>query len=538
MSRLIAITDDAVREIPFAPGSSAREILAAGDLPVRSGCSGNGACGLCLVRVEGGEAGEPTRIERLLLRPDQLALNTRLACQLMPEGDLCIRVLSKASKSNWRDLDPTRLFPTPAHVNGRAGTPSKEATYGLAVDLGTTHISLALRDLENGRRVAGRIGMNPQRHFGTDVLTRLMAASESPEQAQNLARIVLDAIKDALLDMASRDGFSPGKVVRIAIVGNTPMLAILTQTDSSVLLQPRSWERPIDCRLDTCQTWPAILGIHPQASVEVVSALGGFVGSDLLAGVLATGLTDNAGGLLIDFGTNSEIALWDGNTLWVTSAAGGPAFEGCQTQCGMPAETGAIYRARRQRDSSRWHFAAIGGENGNGGKGFCGSGLVDLIAGLRDAGDLTNTGKFTDVTCGEGLLIEPANPGLRLTREDVDMFQRAKAAIGTGIWTLLAQAGMRTADLRRVCVCGAFGQHLNPHNAKAIGLLPEIAAERVELCGNTALAGCERLLLSEEAAADLTSLRQRAAVINLSQRSDFDDLFLKNLYLQPLKAQP
>jgi uncharacterized 2Fe-2S/4Fe-4S cluster protein (DUF4445 family) len=491
------------------------------------------------VRVEGGDAGEPTRIERLLLRPDQLALNTRLACQLMPEGDLCIRVLSKASKSNWRDLGPSRLFSPPAHRSGRAGKPSKEATYGLAVDLGTTHISLALRDLEDGRWLSGRVGMNPQRHFGTDVLTRLIAASESPEHAQNLARIVLDAIRDALLDMASRDGFSPGTVVRIAVVGNTPMLAILTQTDSSVLLQPRFWERRIDCRLDTCQAWPGILGIHPQASLEVVSPLAGFVGSDLMAGVLATGLTDNPGGLLIDFGTNSEIALWDGNTLWVTSAAGGPAFEGCQTQCGIPAETGAIYRARRQRDSSRWHFEAIGGENGNGEgvKGFCGSGLVDLIAGLRDAGDLTSTGKFADVTCGEGILIEPANPGLRLTRGDVDMFQRAKAAIGTGIGTLLAQARMRTADLRRVCVCGAFGQYLNPRNAQAIGLLPEIAAERIELCGNTALAGCERLLFSEAAAAGLTSLRQRAAVINLSQRSDFDELFLENLYLQPFKAQ-
>ena len=539
MPRLIAITGDAVREISFTPGPSVREILAAGDFPVRSGCSGNGACGLCLVRVESGDAGDPTRNERVLLRTDQLAVNTRLACQLAPAGDLCIRILGKASESNWRDLGPTRLIPTPARVYHRASSPSHEVAYGLAVDLGTTHISLALWDLEEGKWLSGRIGPNPQRHYGADVLTRLIAASESPERARNLAGIVLDAVRDALLDMASRGGISPGRVVRIAIVGNTPMLAILTQTDSSVLLQPRSWERPIDCRPDASQTWASALGVHPGASVEVVSPLAGFVGSDLLAGVLAADLTDDPGGLLIDFGTNSEIALWDGDTLWVTSAAGGPAFETSQTKCGMPAEAGAIYRASRQRDSSRWHFEVIGGESGNGerAKGFCGSGLVDLIACLRDTEDLTRTGKFRDATYREGFPIEPSNPALRLGCGDVDMFQRAKAAIGAGIEALLGQARMRIPDLTRVCVGGAFGQYLNTRNAQAIGLLPEIAAERVELCGNTALAGCERLLLSEAAAADLAALRRRAAVMNLSQRSDFNDLFLDNLYLQPLKAQ-
>ncbi len=116
------------------------------------------------------------------------------------------------------------------------------------------------------------------------------------------------------------------------------------------------------------------------------------MGSDLLAGVLATRLTDQPGGLLIDFGTNSEMALWDGQTLWVTSAAGGPAFEGCGIQCGMPAEPGAIYRVRTDhRTPTDLHFQVIGGGEA---KGFCGSGLVDLIACLRDSGDLTPTGGF------------------------------------------------------------------------------------------------------------------------------------------------
>ena len=137
--------------------------------------------------------------------------------------------------------------------------------------------------------------------------------------------------------------------------------------------------------------WVSLLGVHPQATLEVISPLAGFVGSDLLAGVLATRLTEQPGGLLIDFGTNSEMALWDGQTLWVTSAAGGPAFESCGMQCGMPAEPGAIYRFGGLQDSDEVHFQVLGGGEA---KGFCGSGLVDLIACLRDSGELTSAGSF------------------------------------------------------------------------------------------------------------------------------------------------
>ena len=136
----------------------------------------------------------------------------------------------------------------------------------------------------------------------------------------------------------------------------------------------------MDWRPDAPRHWASELGIHPQATVEVIPPCAGFVGSDLLAGVLATRLTDQPGGLLIDFGTNSEMALWDGRTLWITSAAGGPAFETSQLQCGMPAEPGAIYRVDRQQDSAELQFRVIGEGQA---KGLCGSGLIDLIACLR-----------------------------------------------------------------------------------------------------------------------------------------------------------
>ena len=382
-------------------------------------------------------------------------------------------------------------------------------------------------------RLSGRVGLNPQSYYGADVMTRLIAATESPDNARRIARIALDAIREALLLICTMEGFNPRAVTHVAVVGNTPMLALLTEADPRVLLQPGSWTQPLECRPQDPRAWAAVLGIHPQATVEVIAPMAGFVGSDLLTGALATGLTTRPRSLLIDFGTNSEMALWDGKTLWVTSAAGGPAFEGCQGQCGMPAEAGAVLQVDRQGDSRELLFQVIGGGEA---KGLCGSGLVDLIACLRSTGDLTSLGRFTDPMSQEVFVPSRNSPALRLSRVDVDMFQRAKAAIGAGIKTLLATAQVGTAELSRVCVCGVFGQHLNSRNAQAVGLLPAFPPQRVELCGNTALAGCERLILSAISATDLALLRQQTTVINLAQTPDFDRLFLESLYLEPMRG--
>lgn len=534
MPNLTLITDDSTREIPFYHGSTARELLDAAGIRIRSGCRGNGACGLCLVQIVAGSANLPTKNERLILSPEQIERSIRLACQLIPEKDLCIRIINMVSKSGWWDLSPDQLPCTPSHLHPKTCVQFPRIAYGLAVDLGTTHINLSLWDLKHGHRVSSRIGMNPQSYYGMDVVTRLIAAGQSPENAHSIACMTLDAVHEGLMDLCSRGGFGLRNVCEVTIVGNTTMLVLLTETDPHILLNPHLWTQPIECKLDKPQTWVNILGIHQQANVNVISPLAGFVGSDLLAGVLATQLMDHPGGLLIDFGTNSEMALWDGKKLWVTSAAGGPAFESCQIQCGMPAEEGSIYRVEDwKQDSTQMHFHVIGGGEAI---GLCGSGLVDLIAVLRRNGCLTRTGKFAMSHLKDGFIIQQGSRTIRLTPVDVDMIQRAKAAIGAGVKTLLTMAQMSTAELNCIYVCGAFGQHLNIPNAQAIGLLPDISSKRVELCGNTALAGCERLLMSPTGATDLLSLRSRATVINLSGVSDFDSMFMENLFLQPMKV--
>ncbi|MCP5157989.1 MAG: DUF4445 domain-containing protein [Gammaproteobacteria bacterium] len=532
MPTLLVQLEAEERRISFVFGQSLRHILDGADIGVRTGCRGTGACGLCLVRIEVGEVGEPTFAESIHLDNAQRAQGMRLACQVIPQHDLRITLLSPAPKSAWRRLDGQEawcgkrclVFPL------RNLSPLVKGSYGVAVDLGTTHIRLSLHDLASGHWLAERWGLNPQVTVGSDIITRLMVASESPEQARIVSQQAVMAIGEALWDIAIREGIDLQQVVRLTLVGNTAMLALLSGQNVGRLLQPDHWVGAIDCAPDDTQAWAIAWGIHPQAVVEVLPPLAGFVGSDLLAGVITTCLTEHeAGSLLIDFGTNSEIALWDGQILWVASAAGGPAFEGSGIRCGLPAEPGAIYRVTWQ--NGVFDFTVLAGSEP---RGFCGSGLVDLIAGLVRSGQLTRMGRFSPTIPSEGFGLIRGERDLVLTKRDVDMFQRAKAAIGVGIQVLLANAGMGCQDLRRICVSGAFGSSLDVPNAQEIGLLPRISPDRVELCGNTALTGCEEVLLSPVAARRLQHLKDRARIINLSQCSDFDTLFLENLYLQPL----
>jgi uncharacterized 2Fe-2S/4Fe-4S cluster protein (DUF4445 family) len=259
--------------------------------------------------------------------------------------------------------------------------------------------------------------------------------------------------------------------------------------------------------------------------------LGGFVGSDLLAAALAADLLGGeCPALLLDFGTNTEIALWDGVRLWVTSAAGGPAFESSGMRYAMPADLGAVYRVKPGMPLG---FEVIGGGEP---EGVCGSGLVDWIACLLDRGTLSRRGTFAD----RGTETPPALCGEQnevfLSKRDVDVFQRAKAAIGAGIRLLGQRAGINCDNLRRVVSTGLFGSALDVANAQAIGLLPVVAPERVETYDNLALAGCEMMLQSPEGLRGVEPLRARAKLVNLAQCPEFEEMFVQGLFLEPMEA--
>jgi len=405
----------------------------------------------------------------------------------------------------------------------------------VAVDLGTTNISLSVWDMETMKRVVGRQGLNRQYSFGLDVVTRLTAACESTENAQKLGAAARNSIGEALLDISEREFIDLEAIEKVVIVGNTPMLTLLSEKSYELMLNPEFWVKEIDCQSESRKSWGELWKISPTAAIEVIQPLTGFVGSDLIAGVLATQIIDQPDvALLIDFGTNTEIALWDSEKLWVSSAAGGPAFEGCGISCGMHAKPGAIYKIDWTAARSDYYFEVIGAAEP---KGICGSGMVDAIAYLVENGKLNDHGKILAQDASEGTFVLDEKHKIMLNNHDIDVFQRAKAAVGTGIDCLLENAGINLGDIKKIYVCGAFGVSLNVANAQKIGLLPEIVPQNVILAGDTALAGCEFLLLKRDAKALVEKIKSKATLINLSYYPDFFEVFLKNLFLKPMRSK-
>jgi uncharacterized 2Fe-2S/4Fe-4S cluster protein (DUF4445 family) len=476
-----------------------------------------------------GIAGEPSVNELANLGAGLLSQKVRLACQVKAERDLQIEILSPAPQSVWRSLEQgwvKTCIPIAAHAPG----PETEHRIGVSVDIGTTHISISLMDIHTCCRLTGRRGLNPQSDCGSDILTRLISA-QTAEQGEKFSHQVIQAIGEGLRDIGSREGIDLRRVDRVVLVGNTAMLSLLSGQNHHLLLQPRYWSESFECLPPETASWGASWGISPEAAIDVIAPLAGFVGSDLLSGIIATHLIeDGRGTLLVDFGTNSEVALWDGNKIWVTSAAGGPAFEGCGISCGIPAEPGAIYRVYVSDATGELAFDVVADAEP---RGLCGSGMVDLLACLVRNRTLNNKGQFALSVPEQGFPLRRDGGEIVLTKRDIDIFQRAKAAIGAAVNVLLMKAGMEYRELRRICIGGVFGQYLNIVNAQKIGLLPAVHGMLIETLGNTALSGCETLLLLPGAKELMQEVRRHTVFINLATVSEFETFFLENLYLKP-----
>jgi uncharacterized 2Fe-2S/4Fe-4S cluster protein (DUF4445 family) len=516
MTRLRASHGERTVTVQARPGATLREALEPTELQVRTGCNGNGSCGLCRVRVRSGAVSAPTETERL---HHALEAGLRLACQTVALDDVVLEVEGLAPCTAWTPLPAEAL----AGPERRPAAPRRAAAARIALDVGTSNLNLALWNAQGSRRLAGLRGCNPQAGFGSDIMTRLLAARD-PAVARRLAGSVARAVASGLQDLALDDA-APAGPCSIIAVGNTAMLALLRGAHDG-LLEPRNWQDPAPWPERPPLRWD-LFG-QRRAAVQLVPPLGGFVGSDLLAAALAAGLLEgDAPALLTDFGTNTEIALWDGATLWVTSAAGGPAFEACGLGCGVPADPGAIFRVRPGAPLS---FDVLGGTTPH---GVCGTGLVDWIACLVRSGRLSPRGNLTD---GPAPSLGAAGGGITLHKRDVDLFQRAKAAIGAGILVLLQRAGLAAGDLRRVVTTGLFGRGLDIPNAQALGLLPTVPVHRVEAYDNLALAGCEAMVTSPAGPRLLEPLRARARLINLARCGEFEAAFVASLFLEPMES--
>ena len=566
--------------------------IAAAAVALPVDCGGRGTCGKCLVRLGAGELTPPTDSELRRITPERLAEGWRLACQ---SRALSQRVSIEVRETGGRRqiLTASRLtrgaarpavkrtevkLPRPTFEDARADTVRLEQELGLqptplsvarslpeamrakrytitvtryddvaidvepgrvdapalgvAIDIGTSKIIAYLHDLQDGRLMDQEAVENPQMRYGEDVVTRITEGLDAATLVE-LKRAVADGINELLGRLCARQEVDARHIYDATVVGNTAMhhLALgLSPLGLTGAPFAPALDRPVSPRAADLG-----LAMNPEARVDFLPPIAGFVGSDCLAVIAATHLqSKRLPAMAIDIGTNTEIALVHDGKVSVTSCASGPAFEGYQITSGMKATEGAIERVTFGADGGPRKIGTIGGKKP---VGICGSGVVDVLAGLVAHGVVTPSGALREehplVRRGgrglEYLLVSGDNGEIVFTQLDVRALQLAKGAIAAGWSLLVANTGLVPQDLRHVYVAGAFGNYLDLDNALAVGLLPPVPHDRISFVGNAAGVGAQMALIDVRNRARMAELRGRILFRELATDERFHEVFMREM---------
>lgn len=396
-------------------------------------------------------------------------------------------------------------------------TAVRPRAYGCAVDIGTTTMAAYLVDLSDGALIATASMLNPQRTYGGDVITRANHTMAHADGLGTLARLVRAGIGKMIDQMRTEKGVDSGEICHIALVGNTIMMHLAAALPVKYIAT-----LPFVPVYAATRHVPAeTLGFSYQNAVVTLGpCVAGYVGADTVAAVLASGMdAPGEAALMIDIGTNGEIALRVGEKMWCCSAAAGPAFEGAHILHGSGAVDGAIDSVKIE--DGHPVVTTIGGKKP---ASICGSGIVDAIAELLRAEIIDETGRMEgDYTLADGVCI---------CQKDVREVQLAKAAIAAGIGVLADAAGIEIADIKTLYLAGGFGNYIDKKNACEIGLLPIELAGRIEPVGNAAGTGARMMISDKAALIRAEDVRRRMTYIELSASADFQERFADNMLFE------
>jgi uncharacterized 2Fe-2S/4Fe-4S cluster protein (DUF4445 family) len=419
--------------------------------------------------------------------------------------------------------------------------PGAPACYGLAIDIGTTTVVVHLVDLGAAGFVNACAALNEQVSFGEDVISRIIHAQEHPDGLAELRNAVLDTINRCVAKAAAGAGISTDQIIAAAGVGNTVMTHLLLGIDPTAIR--REPYVPALRRTPVLTGSEVGLEMHPQGPLYLAPCVSSYVGGDVTAGVLASGLADSPQlTLFIDLGTNGEMVIGHHEWLMCCSCSAGPAFEGSGLEYGMYATIGAIERLSYDPHADRVEYLTIGEAKP---RGLCGSGLVDALASLLRAGVIDRAGRINlgfpsprvrvRRERAEFVLVWGEEVGraddISLGEDDIQNLIRSKAAVYAGAATLMDTIGLDISLVERVLVAGAFGSYLDAENAVTIGLLPDIPLHRIRFVGNTAVAGARLCLQSREARRRAEELAGRMTNFELSLHSGYMERYVSGLFL-------
>lgn len=493
-------------------GTPLRELLF--DQGAEFPCGGQGRCRGCRVKVLEGSLPVNDAM-RQRLTSGELEEGWRLSCQATLDDDITLEL---------RQWD----VPVLSDDSDFAFVPGEGL--GVAVDLGTTTLAAQLLDLSTGAVLAVRTALNPQARWGGDVMSRIHSALADGAEAEmrEAIRAEIGGLIQALIVAAHADA---ARLRRVVVVGNSAMHHLF----GGISVDPLSHTPfdPLEPGLITFQG-PELGWDAPNAAVFFPPILGGFVGADILAGILATRLHESDGlAALVDLGTNGEIVIGNHERLLCASTAAGPAFEGARIHQGMRAATGAIWQVdiangtppegRQLGDTGRMVFSVLGGGRP---RGLCGSGLVDAVATGLTLGDIRPTGRLAD-----GSHVMPLLKPVALTQADIRELQLAKGAIAAGVTLLLRRWNAAPEDLHTVYLAGAFGNYINRASARRIGLL-NFPLDAIAPAGNTALLGAKMALFQSDGLG-FEDLRARTEHVALHEEPGFQDVYADAMSFPP-----
>ena len=542
------------KTVSVADGTNLLEAARKAGVFIAAPCDGSGTCGKCRVKIPAAQHQNFNEAPHDWLTQAERAEGWVLACQSTVHGDLQVepdqcaddelKILSEGHAVAV-ELDPwiTKTFDaSSAQTSVQAGGillvtepgDTTQALFGVAVDIGTTTLVVALIDLRDGREIAVASSLNPQARHAQDVLSRIKLGSQ-PEGLQ-LLHGELIAELNRLIGEAAADVDVPVRHIYEAVFsGNTTMLHLATGTNPASLGK-YPYTPALQCG-EQVSASDIGLAITPHGQVYLPPIMSAYVGADITSGILAAKLAEQSGvTLFVDIGTNGEMVLAVNGQLTATSTAAGPAFEGMNIACGMRASRGAI-----ELVSLSGNYVEIKTIADAPPVGLCGSGLLDIVGELAALGGMDKNGRFqTNGSLPDhpwksrfGLLdgkpiFRIADP-VYLSQKDVRQVQLAKAAIRAGIELMLRANHLTAAQVDRVLIAGSFGFHLRTASLIHLGLLPREFKDRVEFVGNTSKSGARAFLLNRGLRDGLKQLVQQVRVLELANDPAFEKTFVQAL---------
>jgi uncharacterized 2Fe-2S/4Fe-4S cluster protein (DUF4445 family) len=455
-------------------------------------------------------------LERLLAAMDDV--EPRVPLDLVRELGGTLR------RANWK---VTAVLADDLLIDVEAGDTSG-SRHAIAFDLGTTTVVATLLDLETGQPKAVQSILNAQQPFGADVISRISAIMMDEGALELLQRHAHETLQQLTDEVCAEAGLDPSEVYEVVVAGNQTMIQIALGIDPEPLsMAPFT---VVARRLPEATAADFGVTVHRRAPAVMFPALGAYVGPDIVAGILATGITlDRRVRLFIDVGTNSEIVLGSSAKTLATAAPAGPAFEAAQIRCGMRAADGAIEGVKIADGDVE--LTVIGDVAP---VGLCGSGLVDAVAELVGAGILDHSGRFVLGSSERLGKIGEENvfylsDDVFLSQRDVRELQFAKASIATGWGILCRDLGVEPEEISQVLLGGSFGSYLSAASAVKIGLVPKLPLVRIISAGNVAGEGAKIAALSVTERAAANAILDEVEYVELSGRADFNDLFIDQL---------